>query len=79
MTKTMMRDDLAACACPQKQADQPPAPGCTAQRLLGESSLLLFVKPKNQRQLPCTKLIYFGTGHICRCRQRITYFQKYGN
>lgn len=73
-----MQDALLSCACPKHDTDTSQHPGCTAERLLGESSLLLFVKPKKQWQLPCTELIYFGSGHICRCPERIAFYKKFG-
>lgn len=71
-------EDLHACACPNKASDTEQAPGCQVERLLGENTLLLIVKPGKQRQMSCKKLIYFGAGHFCRCPQRIDYYKKYG-
>lgn len=71
-------EDLLACACPGKSSRIDQAPGCQAERLLGASTLLLIVKPGMQGPLNCKKLIFFGSGHFCRCPQRIAYFKKYG-
>ena len=74
-----MQNDLRVCACPTLTQDASQHPACTPERLLGENSLLLFVKPKKQWQIPCPELIYFGSGHICRCPQRIAFYKKYGH
>ncbi|WP_176785951.1 hypothetical protein [Propionivibrio dicarboxylicus] len=75
---TAQLEALLACACPQKTGNTDLAPGCHAERLLNETSALLFVTPGEPWQLTCRKLIHFGSGYFCRCRQRIDYYKKYG-